>query len=135
MAMHLLPEISILNPADGNSTAACAHISYHSKKPNYIRIDKGIISKIYKNNYDFSKGFKIIKSIKKNNIISIGYMTSKACEIIKKLEKENINIGLIDLFNLDAIESLIKDVNAYSITTNQPLQLAAEDLLTYGYNI
>ena len=110
MAMHLLPEISILNPADGNSTAACAHISYHSKKPNYIRIDKGIISKIYKNNYDFSKGFKIIKSIKKNNIISIGYMTSKACEIIKKLEKENINIGLIDLFNLDAIESLIKNL-------------------------
>ena len=33
------------------------------------------------------------------------------------------------------IESLIKDVNAYSITTNEPLQLAAEDLLTYGYNI
>ena len=37
-------------------------------------------------------------------------MTSKACEIIKKLEKENINIGLIDLFNLDAIESLIKNL-------------------------
>jgi DNA mismatch endonuclease (patch repair protein) len=33
------------------------------------------------------------------------------------------------------IESLIKDINAYTITTNEPLLLAAEDFLTYGYNI
>ena len=51
-------------------------------------------------------------------------LTIWECDIKKNLKEQVLKI-----------ESLIKDVNAYSITTNEPLQLAAEDLLTYGYNI
>jgi uncharacterized protein YjaG (DUF416 family) len=51
-------------------------------------------------------------------------LTIRECDIKKNLKEQVLKI-----------ESLIKDVNAYSITTNEPLQLAAEDLLTYGYNI
>ena len=51
-------------------------------------------------------------------------LTIWECDIKKNLKEQVLKI-----------ESLIKDVNAYSITTNEPLQLVAEDLLTYGYNI
>ncbi|MBW4970203.1 very short patch repair endonuclease [Croceibacter atlanticus] len=51
-------------------------------------------------------------------------LTIRECDIKKNLKEQVLKI-----------ESLIKDVNAFSITTNEPLQLAAEDLLTYGYNI
>ena len=39
--MRILPEITILNPCDGPSAAACARIAYESNTPVYVRIDKG----------------------------------------------------------------------------------------------
>ena len=110
MAMNILPEMSILNPSDGNSTAACAHMSYKSRKPNYIRIDKGIIKKIYSNKYNFNKGYKIINRLEKSNIISTGILTSRAIDVVLKIKEEGKNIGLIDIYNFDCIDKLIRSI-------------------------
>jgi len=107
MAMNILPEMKVLSPSDANNTAACAHISYHYQGPNYIKIDKGVVPKIYNKTYNFDKGFKIVKPLGKNIILSTGHMTFKSIEIIKKLEQKKIKIGLIDIFNFNLFKSLI----------------------------
>ena len=108
IAMNLLPEMRVLNPSDGNSCAASSFISYESKNPCYIRIDKGIFPKIYNNNYSFNKGYKIVKTLESFNIITTGYMTSVALKSLESKKIKNKKIGLIDIYDFNNCEKIVR---------------------------
>lgn len=121
--MRILPEIMILNPSDSMLSAKCAHIAYKSKGPVYIRLDKGRFPEIYKQGFDYSCGFKIIRPLKEINIISTGFMTVEALKLVGALEKKSISAGLIDLYMIKPLnkENLLKSIenSKYLITIEE----------------
>ncbi|MCU0666057.1 MAG: 1-deoxy-D-xylulose-5-phosphate synthase [Candidatus Omnitrophica bacterium] len=108
--MRILPEITILNPSDSTLSASCAQIAYQSNSPVYVRLDKGKFPNLYEKDYDYSTGFKIIKPLKEVNIISTGFITKEAVKLAETLEKNNLSVGLIDLYKLKPLnrEALLK---------------------------
>jgi len=102
--MRTLPEIMILNPCDSMSAAACAQISYESKKPIYVRIDKGVLKPLYNDKDVFSKGLKVLKKTTDINIISTGIMSQQAVLVAEELKKHNVNVGIIDLFRIKQVD-------------------------------
>ena len=102
--MRTLPELTILNPCDEISAQESARISYASKGPVFVRIDKGAFNKIY-NKEDCQKGLKELTSNSKIKIISTGFMTHKALKVSEQLFKnKNIIIDVIDLYKIKPIE-------------------------------
>lgn len=98
--MRTLPEMTIFNPADSCSAAACAELSYKIKEPSYVRIDKGVLPTLYNDKDDFSKGLKEIRKVSDINIISTGIMSQEAIKVADELKKHSINAGVIDLFRV-----------------------------------
>lgn len=100
-AMRLLPKMTILNPADAKSASSSISIAYNNSTPHYIRLDKGTFPKFYQSK-DTQKGFKIIKTLKKQNIITTGFMTYKVAQILEDLG-DKANFGLVDIFRIKPI--------------------------------
>jgi transketolase len=102
-----LPEMNIFSPSDSGSAAISAKLALKYKGPTYCRIDKGLYSKFTNINDSFAikNGWKEIKKKQSINIISNSFMLEKCFEVLSHLEKENIKIGLVDLFKIKPINS------------------------------
>jgi transketolase C-terminal domain/subunit len=59
--MRTLPQLMILNPADAFSAYGAAKISYLSRAPIYIRLDKGIMPNLYAKEETFRQGMSLLK--------------------------------------------------------------------------
>lgn len=101
--MRTLPEITILNPGDIAGAIASAEISLSLNSPSYVRIDKGIFPTLHKTTESLSKGFGVLRPLKEMNIISTGYMTSRAVQLVDELQKMGIEVGLVDLIKLKPV--------------------------------
>ncbi len=109
--MRILPELTILNPADSRSAAASAQIAYKSTTPTYVRIDKGQLPNLYDDADNFSDGLKVIKPICETNIISSGFMSHRAVEVANDLDDHCVPTGVIDLSRLKPINgALLEDI-------------------------
>ncbi len=114
--MRALPGISIYNPTDATATKACVKIAYENKTPGYIRLDKDQHQAIYSSDIDFSQGLSVLRSGKDVCLVSTGMLTHLALKIATDLEKQGINIGLIDLYQLKPVLSnlLLEEITQYS---------------------
>ncbi len=109
--MRVLPEINIFNPSDSLSAKFSAKISYQNQKPNYIRLDKGLFPAVYKSSDKLSQGLKVIKPLKKINLISTGYMTKQALKVAETLAEKSIIVGVVDIFCLKPLnKKLLENV-------------------------
>jgi transketolase len=114
-AMRSISNIRIFSPCDAASSMIAAELSYESKKPAYVRLDKGIKQKIYEIKNINKTGIKEVYKSSKNIIISTGEMTQIAKKVCDNIQKEN-ELGLIDLTILNPIDekllySLVKDAS------------------------
>ncbi len=100
--MRMLPEITILNPADAFSAKESVHIAYKNKGPVYIRLDKGYFPKIYTSSTDVSRGYKIVLNLKDTNIITTGFMLQQTLHALESIQKTS-QVGLVDLFKIKPI--------------------------------
>lgn len=105
--MRILPEITILNPCDGPSAAACARIAYKTNTPVYARLDKGELPALYSKDDDFSDGLKVIREISDINIISTGFMSQQAVAVADELKGHSINMGVVDLYRIKPINEAL----------------------------
>jgi len=112
--MRALPEMEIWNPADAVSAAACAKLSARSKSPLYIRLDKGKFPSFYSASEDVSSGFKILKPLKKINILSTGYMTQQAMRAAEELKGKGMDTGVVDVLRLKPLSEKLIDALARS---------------------
>ncbi|MCR4324875.1 MAG: hypothetical protein NUV69_04285 [Candidatus Curtissbacteria bacterium] len=109
-AMRILPEITIYNPCDNKTAAFSVQSSYKMNGPSYIRLDKGCFPNFYKNSRDFKNGFSILRGLRSVNVISTGYMTSRAFEVCEELVTRGIDVGLIDVFRLKPVSMELADI-------------------------
>ena len=105
--MRTLPEITILNPGDSPSAAACARLAYKSSTPVYVRIDKGELPALYDESDNFSDGLKVIREISDINIISTGFMSQQAVKVAGELKRRSIDAGVIDLYRIKPVNEAL----------------------------
>lgn len=123
--MRTLPNIIVSSPSDWFLAKTFVEYSISVKKPKYIRLDGKPLSRLYSNreNIKLETGFHEIRKGGKICLISTGYMTHKAVQIADMLAKDNIDIGIIDVFLLSFIDenrlfNILKDYT-FAITMEE----------------
>jgi len=126
--MSSLPNIEIFTPADPYQLKKILPNFLNSKKPGYLRL-------YFPKTYNLTKAIEfkprkiqIIKSQKKINLISYGYMLTKAIESIEILRKKGIDCGLVNVHCIKPIDenSLMK------IAKTSKLLVVIEDHNNFG---
>ncbi len=100
--MSVLPNLEVLSPSDWMLAKGFVDYAIRVKKPKYIRLDGKPLPQIYNSTKDFNigQGFSELKKGKEICLVSTGIMTHKALQVAKALSKEDIDIGVIDVFLL-----------------------------------
>ena len=99
-SMRLLPEMAILELSSNDLAQKSVDFSIDNKGPIYIRLDKGPFPEWKGYDVDFFKGFRILKPLKKLNLVTNGYMTRTALKVADTLIAEGIDCGVVDLFRV-----------------------------------
>jgi transketolase len=110
-----LPEIDVYSPGDVSSAKFSALSALRFESASYCRIDKGMYPNylLNTNSNMESLGWNEICKLKKINIMSHSYMVQKCHEVVKELDRENIELGLVNIFRIkpihkDSILEIIK---------------------------
>ena len=115
--MRTLPNFFVFSPSDWLTAERFVGMSINVKKPKYIRLDGKPLPRIYDETVDFKweKGFFEVVKGGSICIVSTGYMTHKALKVAEDLQRNNINIGIIDVFLLKPLdeESLFNVMKKY----------------------
>ena len=107
--MRMLPEMIIYNPCDAVTASAAAKFAYISKKPVYVRLDKGVWSQIYRPEDNLRNGYKVVKKLTKINIVSSGTIIHQAEKLSEALTKESVDIGIVDILRLKPFDDQLID--------------------------
>ncbi|MBU1862106.1 MAG: 1-deoxy-D-xylulose-5-phosphate synthase [Candidatus Omnitrophica bacterium] len=98
--MRVLPEITILSPADSIAASRFAQQAYTSDGPIYVRLDKGLWPVLYDHEYDFSSGIAHVKEGNSVLIIATGSMVHQAHQTASALARDGIDAGIIDMYRI-----------------------------------
>ncbi len=108
--IRALPEIEIFSPSDSLSAERCAVLSYKSKKPTYIRLDRKVLPLIHNSGERFEDGFRELKKGKETCIVATGNMVHVALEAARKMAE----VGVIELYRLKPIDkSFVSCISKY----------------------
>ena len=123
--MRALPNIVVFSPSDWFLAKTFVEYSISVKKPKYIRFDGKPLPGIYNNreNIKLENGFHEIKKGKKVCLISTGFMTHKAIKIADMLAKDNIDVGIVDVFLL----SFLDEDRFFNILKNYAFAITLEE--------
>ena len=97
-SMRLLPEITIIELSSNDLAQTAVDYAVQANGPIYIRLDKGPFPNWENISSNFSKGYRILKTLKKINIITNGFLTRVVLDVVSILKEEDIVIGVVDLF-------------------------------------
>ena len=100
--MRALPHLEVFSPSDWVLAEKFIDHSLHVGKPKYLRFDGKPLPNIYQKDSVISieDGFCELKKGSRVCFVSTGIMTHKALEAAATLKKENIDVGVIDVFLL-----------------------------------
>lgn len=115
--IRMLPNLILFSPSDWLLIEKFIDYSIQNKYPKYIRLDGKPLPQIY----DYSQEIRIedgfFELFQGSNvcIVSTGYMTHKAIKIRNTLKREDIDVGVIDVFLLKPINGdlLLRALNKY----------------------
>lgn len=102
--LRTLPHVTILNPADAATTTACARMGYKAASPTYIRMERGVLPRLYADNHSFSAGFAQLRPGRDLMIVSTGIMVHKAMEVSEQLSKSAVIAGVLDVYRLKPVD-------------------------------
>ena len=97
-SMRLLPEMSIVELSSNDLAQEVAKFINRIDGPCYIRLDKGEYPNWSDQNTDFRRGFRVLRTLKKVNLITNGHMASTVLQVCDDLAKGGIEVGVVDMF-------------------------------------
>ncbi len=110
-SMRLLPEMRIIELSSNDLAVKAVEYSLGEKGPCYVRLDKGRFPNWSSQKVDFNKGYRILRPLQKNNIITNGFMSERVCCVADRLESIGQKYGVIDLFLVKPVtDAFINDV-------------------------
>ncbi len=105
-----MPNLSIYNPSDCASTRLSILDAHKNSSPSYIRLEKGILPTLHKENFDLSDGFRTLKLGNDIALVSTGHIGHTASELCEQLNEAGYSTGHIDIIRLKPLsgESLLR---------------------------
>jgi len=137
--MRALPNMEVISPSDWVLAEKFIDYSIRVKKPKYLRFDGKPLPRIYGDSepvkiengfHEFKKGVEIC-------FVSTGIMTHKALNACDMLSKQNINVGVIDVFllkpiNSDTLYAVLKKYKALVVLEEAFINKGGLDSLILG---
>jgi transketolase len=114
--MRALPNIAIYSPADHVATTALFDLCHANLGVKYIRLDAQALPVLYDAKQpDLKAGFNVFARGGWVCLLATGYMLHTAFKVAKELAESNIQVGVIDLFDLSRFDAnqLAKELAAY----------------------
>lgn len=103
--MRSLPNMTVIVPADGFSTARAVFDLYQMQGPAYLRLGRPAVPTIYNDDMEFTIGKGIIlKPGTDAAIMACGIMVAKAQEAAQRLESEGIHAAVVDMHTIKPID-------------------------------
>jgi len=104
--MRALPNMVVLNPADGNSTKALLKAAYEYDGPVYVRLGRAKVSQIYHENVSLQIGkANRLKDGGDVTIIATGIMVDQALLAREILANRDIEARVIDMHTIKPIDA------------------------------
>lgn len=103
--MRALPEMTIYNPSDAVLTAGVVRRAYEDPGPKYIRIEKGVLPRLYNGGQDFRRGFAILKTGRDMMLAATGFMVHKAARVSEELRQHGLDVGVLDLYRIKPVDA------------------------------
>jgi transketolase len=103
--MRVIPQMTILSPADYYETKRAVYQAHNYNGPVYIRLGRSETPVIFDENYDFRFGVaQILEDGSDVAIMAIGPMVGRALEAAKILRKQKISAMVINMSTIKPID-------------------------------
>lgn len=128
--MRVLPNMTVIVPADGYETMALVRTIAKHKGPVYVRLSRDKFPVLYPESCEFEIGKAKVHSIGEDvNIIACGLMVSVSLEAAEELKMEGLSIGVI---NMSTIKPLDNDVILKAVKESGAIVTAEEHSIIGG---
>ena len=103
--MRVMPNMTILVPADERETEKCVRAALTCQGPVYIRLGRMKVPPVYEKDYPFQIGKAFtLKEGESATIIACGIMVAKALEAAKVLEREGMTVEVVNMPTIKPID-------------------------------
>lgn len=117
--MRMLPNMTVICPADPVEMEAAMYAAYEYHKPVYIRIGRSVDPVIYHNPIDFKIGKAIqLKEGKDGVLFATGTMVKDAIKVCELLEQKGISLKL---YSMHTIKPLDEEVVLSCVKNDIPI--------------
>jgi len=104
--MRSLPNMTVLNPADGVSAKALLEAAAKHDGPVYVRLGRASVPLCYDENDTFEIGkAKELKAGSDVTLVATGIMVDSAMQAAEILEKEGLSVRILDIHTIKPLDS------------------------------
>lgn len=127
---RILPNLSIIVPADHVETAAAMHYSLHHKGPLFLRISRIPVRQVHPDNYEFRFGKAVrLRDGTDATIITNGVLVQRALEAARILERNQVSVRVL---NMSTVKPLDKEAIIDAARATGAIVTAEEGLAAGG---
>ncbi len=128
--MRVLPNLTVIVPADPVETAAVMHYSLTHEGPMFLRIARVPVPRVHGDDYEFHLG-KIVRLREGSDVtlIAIGLMVSRALDAADALEARGISARVL---NMSTVKPLDREAILDAARTTRGIVTAEEALAAGG---
>jgi transketolase len=105
--IRAMPNIVINSISDNVMAVAVAEMSCSLPITNYVRLDRLPSNTIYDQETVFNDGISFLRDGDDACIIATGDMVNTAIDVAQKLKKEQLDISVVDIYNIPINKSLL----------------------------
>ncbi len=107
---RVMPNMTVLVPADANQTAQAVLASLDVNGPVYIRYGRNPVPEIYSESKPVIPGKgHLLREGRHGSLIAVGAMVAKALEAAKILASEGIQVSVADMVSIKPLDSELMD--------------------------
>ncbi len=114
--MRSMPNMKVLSLSDQHLASYMSAYCMRDLGPKYLRLDAQVLPMIYQDiQVDLDQGFYAHKKGVRFCMVATGFMVHTAIKVAEELSKHDIEVGIIDLFNLTTFDTqkLNKELTEY----------------------
>jgi transketolase len=127
---RILPNLTVIVPADDIETAAVMRYSLHHQGPMFLRISRIPVPRVHADDYEFRLGKAVrLREGSDVTIITNGVLVNRALNAARLLEDEGISVRVL---NMSTIKPLDEDAIVDAARTTKGIVTAEEGLAAGG---
>lgn len=105
--LRAMPNIVINSISDNVMAGAVAEKSCSMPVTNYVRLDRLPSRDIYDEGTKFNEGLAVLQKGNDGYILTTGDMANTALDVARKLKRNNLSVGVVDIYSIPINESLL----------------------------